>query len=55
MYRCALRYGEKTEEEPAMDPVLRYDPKADILVIKLEEGDAADERLLDSDILLGLG
>lgn len=49
------RHSEKTEEERTMDPLLRYDPKADILVIKLEEGETVDEKLLDSDILLGLG
>ena len=38
-----------------MDPVIRYDPKADILVIKLEEGETVDENLLDNDVLLGLG
>jgi uncharacterized protein YuzE len=38
-----------------MDPVIRYDPKADILAIKLEEGETVDENLLDSDVLLGLG
>jgi len=37
-----------------MDLVLRYDPKADILVLKLREGAMADEKLLDSDVLLGL-
>ncbi|MCJ7574942.1 DUF2283 domain-containing protein [Candidatus Bathyarchaeota archaeon] len=37
-----------------MDLVLRYDPKADILALKLREGEIVDERLLDSDVLLGL-
>ncbi len=37
-----------------MDLVLRYDPKADILALKLREGEVVDERLLDSDVLLGL-
>ncbi len=37
-----------------MDLVLRYDSKADILSVKLREGDIADEKLLDSDVLLGL-
>jgi len=36
-----------------MDLVLRYDPKADILTLKLREGAIRDEKLLDSDILLG--
>jgi hypothetical protein len=34
--------------------VIRYDPKADILVVKLKEGEMVDERLLDSDVLLGI-
>jgi uncharacterized protein YuzE len=37
-----------------MDLVIRYDPKADILVVKLKEGEMVDEKLLDSDVLLGL-
>jgi len=36
-----------------MDLVLRYDPKADILALKLREGSIMDEKLLDSDVLLG--
>ncbi len=36
-----------------MDVVLKYDPKADILSMKLKEGAVQDERLLDSDVLLG--
>lgn len=36
-----------------MDLVLRYDPKADILTLKLREGAIMDEKLLDSDVLLG--
>jgi len=36
-----------------MDLVLRYDPKADILTLKLREGAITDEKLLDSDVLLG--
>ena len=35
-----------------MDLVIRYDAKADILVVKLSEGKMVDEKLLDSDILL---
>jgi uncharacterized protein YuzE len=31
-----------------MDLVLRYDPKAGILALKLREGEIVDERLLDS-------
>ncbi|HKZ93152.1 MAG TPA: DUF2283 domain-containing protein [Candidatus Bathyarchaeia archaeon] len=36
-----------------MDIVLKYDPKADILTMKLREGAIQDEKLLDSDVLLG--
>jgi uncharacterized protein YuzE len=36
-----------------MDVVLKYDPKADVLSMKLKEGAVQDERLLDSDVLLG--
>ena len=36
-----------------MDTVLKYDPKADILTMKLKEGVIRDERLLDSDVVLG--
>ena len=36
-----------------MDTVLKYDPKADILTMKLKEGAIRDERLLDSDVVLG--
>ena len=37
-----------------MDLVLKYDPKADILAIKLKEGAIMDEKLLNSDVVLGL-
>jgi len=37
-----------------MDIVLKYDPKADILAIKLKEGAIRDEKLLESDVVLGL-
>lgn len=36
-----------------MDLILKYDPKADILTIKLREGDIKNEKLLDSDVVLG--
>ncbi|MDI6904478.1 MAG: DUF2283 domain-containing protein [Candidatus Bathyarchaeia archaeon] len=36
-----------------MDIVLKYDPKADILSMKLKEGAIKDEKLLDSDVVLG--
>jgi len=36
-----------------MDLVIKYDPKADILAMKFREGAIKDERLLDSDVVLG--
>jgi len=36
-----------------MDTVLKYDPKADILTMKLKEGVIRNERLLESDVVLG--
>ncbi|MFQ6064617.1 MAG: DUF2283 domain-containing protein [Candidatus Bathyarchaeia archaeon] len=36
-----------------MDLVLKYDPKADILSMKLKEGAIKDEKLLESDVVLG--
>jgi len=36
-----------------MDIILKYDAKADILTMKLREGAVRDERLLDSDVVLG--
>lgn len=36
-----------------MDLVIKYDPKADILAMKLKEGAIKDEKLLDSDVVLG--
>lgn len=36
-----------------MDLVIKYDPKADILAMKLREGAIKDEKLLDSDVVLG--
>lgn len=37
-----------------MDLIIKYDPKADILAMKIREGAVKDERLLDSDVVLGL-
>jgi len=37
-----------------MDLILKYDAKADILSVKLKEGEIIDEKLLDSDVLMGL-
>jgi len=36
-----------------MDLVIKYDPKADVLTMKLKEGFIKNERLLDSDVVLG--
>ncbi|MBC7131202.1 DUF2283 domain-containing protein [Candidatus Bathyarchaeota archaeon] len=36
-----------------MDLVIRYDPEADVLVLKVKEGALADEELLDNDVILG--
>jgi len=36
-----------------MDMIIKYDPKADILVMKLREGAIKNEKLLDSDVVLG--
>ena len=37
-----------------MDLILKYDSKADILSVKLREGEITDEKLLDNDVLMGL-
>jgi len=36
-----------------MDLTIKYDPKADILAVKLREGAIKEEKLLDSDVVLG--
>jgi uncharacterized protein YuzE len=36
-----------------MDLIIKYDPEADVLTIKIKEGDLADEELLDNNIILG--
>lgn len=36
-----------------MDLILKYDPKADILTMKLKEGAITNEKLLNNDVLLG--
>ena len=33
--------------------VIRYDPEADVLVVRLREGAVADEELLDGDAVVG--
>jgi uncharacterized protein YuzE len=34
--------------------IIDYDPEADILVIRLSDGEVSDEKLLDNDIVLGM-
>jgi uncharacterized protein YuzE len=41
------------EEGWEMDLIIRYDPEADVLVVKLREGAVADEELLDNDAIVG--
>lgn len=36
-----------------MDLIIKYDSKADVLVLKVKEGALADEELLDNDVILG--
>jgi len=36
-----------------VDLTIRYDPEADVLVLKVKEGALADEELLDNDVILG--
>jgi uncharacterized protein YuzE len=36
-----------------MDLIIKYDPEADVLTIKIKEGALADEELLDNNIILG--
>jgi len=36
-----------------MDLIVRYDPEADVLALKVREGALADEELLDNDVVLG--
>jgi uncharacterized protein YuzE len=33
--------------------IIKYDPEADVLVIKVKEGVLAEEELLDNDVILG--
>jgi len=48
-----VRVCETTSIEGEGKGVIRYDSKTDILTIKLKEGLHGDERLLDSDVVLG--
>jgi len=36
-----------------MDLIIRYDPEADVLAVKLREGAVADEELLNNDAVVG--
>jgi uncharacterized protein YuzE len=36
-----------------MSSIIKYDPKTDILSMKIREGAITNERLLDNDVLLG--
>ncbi len=36
-----------------MDPIIKYDPEADVLVFKVKEGALVDEELLNNDVILG--
>ncbi|MEM3815236.1 MAG: DUF2283 domain-containing protein [Candidatus Bathyarchaeia archaeon] len=36
-----------------MDLAIKYDPDVDILVLRIREGELANEELLDNDIILG--
>jgi len=36
-----------------MDLIVRHDPEADVLVLKVGEGALANEELLDNDVVLG--
>ena len=54
----AIRNGKlesvvQEEEGWGMDLIIRHDPEADVLVVKLGEGAVADEELLDNDAVVG--
>ena len=54
----AIRNGKlesivQEEEGWEMDLIIRYDPEADVLVVKIGEGAVADEELLDNDAAVG--
>ncbi|MEM1542578.1 MAG: DUF2283 domain-containing protein [Ignisphaera sp.] len=36
-----------------MDLAIKYDPDVDVLVLRIREGELANEELLDNDIILG--
>jgi len=44
---------EKHYTMKEMDLIVRYDPEADVLVLKIREGALANEELLDKDVVLG--
>ena len=39
--------------EVEMEQIIKYDPEADVLVVKVKEGALAEEELLDNDVILG--
>jgi uncharacterized protein YuzE len=41
------------EERGWMMDLIRYDPEADVLALKVREGALANEELLDNDVVLG--
>lgn len=53
IYSSELRGWWTEKEVREMDLVIKYDPKADILTTKLSEGTIKDEKLLESDVVLG--
>jgi uncharacterized protein YuzE len=42
--------SERTDVKMAL---IRYDPEADVLAVKVREGALAEEELLDNDVILG--
>jgi uncharacterized protein YuzE len=36
-----------------VDLIIKYDPEADVLILKVKEGVLVDEELLDNDVVLG--
>jgi len=43
----------KWEEVGKMGLIIKYDPDADVLVLKVREGALVNEELLDNDVVLG--
>jgi hypothetical protein len=51
--RKRATYPTQEQEKRKTDLIIKYDTKADILTMKLEEGAIKNEKLLDSDVILG--